>query len=172
MKESRTTPWMRVSGELRKDAPFFMTVGLLCGIVQDVGYRYFDKANWGSDLLQEHIAFNSMLLAVMFLWTAKGLLEWQSGKREMKGVQKLVDHVMARTVGFASVGASVVFGFGIAVTISGAYMHASISLLFCIYLVSVAEVAANPLLGKGHSKTYLGAMAVIVALPIAFRSVI
>lgn len=145
LKESRTAPWMLVSCELRKDAPFFVVVGLLCGIVQDVSYRYFDKANWGSDLLQEHIAFNSMLLAVIFLWALKGLLEWQRAKREMKGMQKLVEHVEARTVGFASVGTSVVFGFGIVVAYSGAYMYASISLLFCLYLMSVAEVAANPL---------------------------
>ena len=36
--------------------PFFGVVGLICGFVQTVGYRYFDKAEWGSELLQEHIA--------------------------------------------------------------------------------------------------------------------
>src|SRR5690554_4310315 len=102
------TPWLLVSGELRKDAPFFVILGLLCGMVQVVGYRYFDKANWGSELLKEHIAFNSLLLIVIFLWLTKALAEWLYAKREMPRTKALITHISARAVAFASVAASVV----------------------------------------------------------------
>jgi len=86
----------------------------------------------------------------------------------MKRARMLVAHVISRTVGFASVGASIVFGFAISAAIAGAYLHAGMFLLFCIYLVSLAEVAANPLIGNGCSKTYRVAWAVIIALPFVF----
>lgn len=169
LKELRTTPWMLVSGELRKDAPFFVTVGMLCGMVQVVGYRYFDKANWGSKLLEEHIAFNSLLLTVMFLWFAKGLAEWLCAKREMPRTKGLIAHISSRAVAFASVAASVVAGFAITAAISSAYFHASMFLLFCAYLVSLAEIAANPLFGVGQSKAYALAMGVVIGLPLGFH---
>lgn len=169
MRESNHGPWMHAGGDLRKDAPFFASVGLSFGLLQYVGYNYFDKANWGGDLLFEHIPFYSLFLATMFLWFAKGLWEWQRGKREMKRMEALIAHVAARTVGFASASASVVFGFAMALMLWGAYWHACMFLFCAIYLMSIAEIAANPLFGKGCSRTYFAAMAVIITIPFTFQ---
>ena len=167
MKELKRAPWMIVAGALRKDAPFFGGVGLFCGILQFVGYRYFDKANWGAELLLEHIPFKSILFSVVFLGVAKGFLEWQRAKREMMGLEGLITHVAKRTIGFASPAASIVFGFAMASALWGAYWHAGMFLFCCIYLVALAEIAANPLFGKGCSKAYSVAVGVIIAMPIA-----
>ena len=157
---------MLTSGELRKDAPFFVILGLLCGMVQVIGYRYFDKANWGSELLKEHIAFNSLLLIVIFLYVPKVLAEWLGAKREMPYTKALITHLSARAVAFASVAASIVAGFCISAVISGAYFYAAMFLLCCVYFVSLAEMAANPLFGQ--SRTYPFAVAVVIGLPFAF----
>lgn len=160
-------PWMLVSGDLRKDAPYFVTLGFLCGIVQMVSYNYFDKANWGGDLLLEHIAFRSVAFSILFLWTARAVLLWQGDKREMRHLRRLIDHVSDRTVVFASVGASVVFGFAMVPAIWGAYWYAGMFVLCSFYLVCLAEVAANPLLGKGGSRTHAIAMGVVIGTPFA-----
>jgi len=160
-------PWMLVAKDLRGDFPFFGTVGLICGLVQWVGYHYFDKANWGSELLQEHIAFNSLLLTVMFLWLAKGLVERLCTKRERPRLKSFVDHLAARAVAFASVAASVIAGFAIAAALCGAFGHAFRFVFFATYFVALAEIAANPFFRPGHSRTYAVAMGIIIGMPLS-----
>ncbi|WP_439628265.1 hypothetical protein [Shinella sp.] len=169
MKEKESRPWMLAGGELRKDAPFFAAVGLLFGVLQYVGYIYFDKANWGGNLLLEHIPFYSLFIANLFLWLTKGIWEWQRTKREMRRMEALIAHVSFRAVSFASVSASVVFGFAMAPALWGAYWHACMFLFCGIYLLSLAEIAANPLLGKGRSRTCLPAMLVIITIPFTLQ---
>lgn len=160
-------PWMLVAKDLRNDLPFFGTVGLICGLVQWVGYRYFDKANWGSELLQEHVAFNSLLLTVMFLWLAKGLVERLCATRERPRLKALVAHVSARAVAFASVAVAVIAGFALAAALCGAFGHAFGFVFFATYFVALAEIAANPFFRPGHSRAYAVAMGIIIGMPLS-----
>ncbi|MGM3277138.1 hypothetical protein [Ralstonia sp. 24A2] len=171
MTQSARAPWMLAASDLKKDALFFVTVGFICGLIQLLGYRYFDKANWGADLLQEHIAFQSLLLLVAFLWLAKGLTEWTCSTRELKltRVRALIGHIAGRTVAFASVAAFVVAGFAIVTGLSGAYFHAGVFLVFCVYLVSFAEIAANPWLRSGQSRLYRVALVIVICVPVGAR---
>ncbi|WP_159086588.1 MULTISPECIES: hypothetical protein [Burkholderia] len=160
-------PWMLVAKELKGDLPFFGTVGLICGLVQWVGYRHFDKANWGSELLQEHIAFNSLLLTVMFLWLAKGLVERLRTTREYLRFTAFVAHVSARAVAFASVAAAVIAGFALAAALCGAFGHALWFMFFATYFVALAEIAANPFFPPGHSRAYAVSMGIIISMPLS-----
>ncbi|CAM8819561.1 hypothetical protein NCW_03550 [Burkholderia pseudomallei] len=167
----RGIPWMLAAKDLRGDLPFFGTVGLVCGVVQWTGYSYFDKANWGSDLLEEHIAFNSLLLTVMFLWLAKVVVERLGVNRELPRASALVAHISARAVAFASVAAAVIAGFALAAGFFGAFRHAATFLFFCSYFVSIAEIAANPVLSNGQSRIYPIALGIIIGMPFAVRIV-
>lgn len=166
-RDGVAVPWMLAAKELKGDLPFFGTVGLICGLVQWVGYRHFDKANWGSDLLQEHVAFNSLLLTVMFLWLARGLVERLCITRECPRLKAFIAHVSARAVAFASVAAAVIVGFALAATLCGAFGHAFWFMFFATYFVALAESAANPFFRPGHSRTYAASMAIIISMPLS-----
>ncbi|WP_338495692.1 hypothetical protein V5F23_16810 [Pseudomonas sp. WP18] len=166
-RNGMATPWMLVAKDLQGDIPFFGTVGLICGLVQWVGYQYFNKANWGSELLQEHIAFNSLLLTVMFLWLAKGLVERLCTTREYPRLKAFVGHVSARAVAFASVAAAVIAGFALAAALCGAFGHAFGFMFFATYFVALAEIAANPFFRPGHSRTYALSMGIIIGMPLS-----
>jgi hypothetical protein len=165
----RNAPWMLAAKELFDDVPFFGALGLICGLVQWVGYRYFDKAQWGAELLQEHIAFNSMILTVMFLWLAKGIVERLCEKRKRPRLVALVDHVVARAIALASVAAAVIAGFGLAAALFRAFGHALMFEYFALYFVALAEIAANPFFPPGHSRTYLPALGVIIGIPLGLK---
>ncbi|MFM0016706.1 MULTISPECIES: hypothetical protein [Paraburkholderia] len=165
----RNIPWMLAAKDLLNDLPFFGALGFICGLVQWVGYHYFNKAQWGAELLQEHIAFNSMVLTVMFLWLVKGTVERLCAKRELSRLTALVDHIVARAVALASVAAAVVMGFGLAAAFFHAFGHALMFEYFALYFVALAEIAANPLFSPGHSRTYLPALSVIIGLPLGLR---
>lgn len=163
LENPRTTPWLITGGELRNDAPFFIPLGLIFGITQFIGYRHFNKASWGNDLVLEHIPFNTLLLLVIALWIAK----WLTARFDIQWARRMIHHVSSRAVSFASVSATTMFGFTIVTALSGAYVHALVFLVFCMYLASLSEIAANPL--WGHSKAYGAALAVVIMLPILFR---
>lgn len=161
-------PWFRVATDLVDDFPFFCVVGLTCGVVQIVGYRYFDKAEWGSELLQEHIAFNSLLLMTMFLWLARGFTEWLTKRWTMLRAKALIEHVAGRAVAFGSVAASVIIGFAISAAIFEAYAYAIKFVQAALYFLAIAEVAANPLWPTEWSKGYFLALGMVIVTPFAF----
>ncbi len=167
-QKTRSQPWFRVAVDLKKDGPFFGMVGLICGFVQVVGYKYFDKADWGSELLQEHIAFNSLLLMAMCLWLARGLMEWLTMHWTMQRTKVLIEHVAGRAVAFGSVAASVIIGFAISAAIFGAYAHAIKFAQAALYFVGLSEVVANPLRQAELSKGYFLALGMIIVTPFAF----
>jgi hypothetical protein len=171
-QKAKLQPWFRVTTDLRKDGPFFGVIGLICGFVQIVGYHYFDKAEWGSELLQEHIPFNSLLLMAMLLWLARGLTGWLTMRWTMRCTKALIliEHVAGRVVAFGSVAAWVVIGFAISVAISGAYVYAIIFAVAAMYFVAIAEVAANPLpLRQAElSKGYDLALLMVIVTPFMF----
>ncbi|MFC6444528.1 hypothetical protein [Shinella zoogloeoides] len=171
MKLSENTPWLLVGGDLRKDAPYFVPLGFLVAVLQVVGYGYFNKANWGETLLLEHLAFHSTAFSILFLWGGRLLLIWQGKRRGMAYLDAMITNVANRAVGFASVAACVIFGFAIVPGISGAFWHAGMFMLCSFYFVCLAEVAANPLLGKGDSKAHPIALGVIIGMPFALSRI-
>ena len=171
MKPSENTPWLLVSGDLRKDVPYFSSLGFLAAVLQFVSYDYFNKADWGGILLLEHVAFHSIAFSILFLWTGRLILEWQGNRRAMAYLRDMVHNVATRAVGFASVAAAVLFGFAIMPAITGAFWHAGMFMLCGLYFVCLAEVAANPLPGKGDSRSHPFAIGVVIGMPFALSRI-
>lgn len=162
LKESSNRSWMLISRDLCKDAPFFTMLGVFSALIQVWGHRYAGS-NWGSELLVEHIPFNSLILLILFLFIARFLTKGVYAKREMPRMKALINHVSQRAVVFASVSASTMAGF----TLTAAFFQAGCRPImmfswFCIYLVSLGEIAANPLIKGEHSKTFWLAMAIVI----------
>ncbi|WP_155630717.1 hypothetical protein [Burkholderia territorii] len=109
--------WMLSGRDFRSDFPFFGTIGFIFSLIQWFGYRYFYKSNLGTDLLVEHIAFNSPLMTVMFLWFAKWGVERLCIIRDRPLLHALIAHVSTRAVAFAAVAAATVIGFGAAAAV-------------------------------------------------------
>src|SRR5687768_1159152 len=99
-------------------------LGLIFGFIQVMGHRYFDSTNLGSELLQEHVAFNSLLLLTMFVWAIKALVASSPKPSKRQTLTALIAHLVTRTTAFGSVATSIVLGFAASAAIFGAYFHA------------------------------------------------
>lgn len=161
------TPWTFAAKDFANDFPFFGAVGFICGVVQWVGYRYFDKSNAGTDLLVEHIPYDSLVLTVLFLWFAKAGVEKMCAKRDWPRLRALLAHISLRAVAFASVSAAAIAGFGLAAATFGDYKYALSFWVFSLYFLSLAEIAANPFWGPNHSKAYGLALFLLVSITVA-----
>ncbi|WP_175873664.1 hypothetical protein [Burkholderia sp. BCC0397] len=159
--------WMLSGRDLRNDFPFFGTIGFIFGLMQWFGYRYFNKSNVGTELLMEHIAFNSLLMTVMVLWFAKWGVERLCITRDRPLLRALIAHVSTRAVALASVAATTVIGFGAAAAVCRNIGPALWTWYFSLYLVAMAEIAANPFFGPNHSRLYRCAMVIVIVSPVA-----
>lgn len=159
---------LKVLPELKKDGPFFTIVGFLCGMIQYVGYSYFDRKEWGSELLQEHIAFGSLLLMVMFLWFFGFLLHWKVTFPGRNYLDELLTHISHRAVAFALVATFVVLGFALAVLSFKNYGHGIKFLSVSLFFLALAETAAHRPFQGERSTCYLPAMGFVIATPFTF----
>ncbi|MBN3791529.1 hypothetical protein [Burkholderia sp. Ac-20353] len=162
----RTMPWTLAAKDLWKDLPFFGGVGFVCALIQWVGYRHFDKANVGSELLQEHIAYYSLGLLIILLWPLKAIVWWFGTKRECPGAEQFVAHLAARAVAFASVATAVLVGFAGGAAAVGKWGSASQFLYISLYFAALAEIAANRSV-LGDSRMYLPAIGVVVGITLS-----
>jgi len=160
--------FLRVLPELRKDGPFFTIIGFLCGIVQYLGYNYFGKKDWGSELLQEHIAFSSLLLMVMFLWLCSSLLRWKATFLGRNYLDQLVTHISHRAVAFALVATFVVLGFALAALLLKSYASGIKLVSASLYFLALAELSSDPHFGGERSTCYLPAMGFAIASAFTF----
>lgn len=167
-KEKERQPWFRITKDLAKDVPFFGSLGLIFGFIQFMGHRYFDNANLGSELLQEHLAFNSLLLLTMFVWAIKAAVARSPKLSERQTLTALIAHLVTRITAFGSVATSIILGFAASAAIFGAYFHAFKFAQASLYFASVAEIAANPVRLSEVSRGYILALAMVIATPFIF----
>lgn len=169
LKKLNSSPWMFINLNPHKSLPLFVTLGIFLGIAQIVAHRYYGS-NLGSNLLIARLQFYSLTLASIFTLIARLLAEGLCLRREKSSVSALINHVIEpvsrRTAECAFAAASTVAGFTIVVAISGAYLHAIYFWLFSIYLLSLGEVAVNPLLQGKQSEAFWPATGVIIGLPL------
>lgn len=161
-----SAPWFYSALDLRRDALFFVPVGMICAVIQFIGYDYFNKADWGTQLLEEHIPFNSLGLMVILLalpWIASKARPSRSPHPRLTAIMK---HIAGRAVAFASVSASVTLGFAAIAIFAGAARHTTTFLLFIAYLVALAEITANLWQEHGPSKSFSYFVGIIIATPI------
>ncbi|WP_431819493.1 hypothetical protein [Burkholderia sp. F1] len=158
---------MLAAKDLWSDLPFFGAIGLICGLIQSVGYRYFNKSNVGTELLLEHIPFVSLVTTVGILWFAKWGVERLCIQRDRPRLRALMAHVSMRAVSFASVSAAVIIGFGVAVAACQDYGYAFKFWVLSLPFAALAEIAANPSWAPGYSKLYLLAVGIIIVTPFA-----
>jgi hypothetical protein len=160
--------FLKVLTELKKDGPFFTIIGFLCGLIQYAGYNHFVRKNWGSELLQEHIAFNSLALMILFLWLCGALLRWKATFFGRDYLDQLVTHISHRAVAFALVATFVVLGFAFAAICLGSYAYGLKFLSASLYFLALAEVAANARLESDRSSCFPPAVGVVIATPFIF----
>lgn len=159
--------WIQISSDLEKDGWFFGAIGAICATIQYIGYRYFDGANVGAELLQEHIAFNTLALLAIFLLVVRSVLLWKPWMASDR-LLAFVRHVAQRTVAFGSVAASVTIGFAFVVALCGSYWHAWKFVQAALYFASLAEVAANPLVEAEMSRAFVPAWAFLIITPFLY----
>ena len=169
LKRPCSSPWMFMSRYLRKKSTLWSVIlGAFFAVCQIVDHHLYG-GDLGSNMLIARLQFDSLALAVIFLFIAKLLVEGLCARWKMPCMNALVNHlvhyVSRRIAEFVSIAVSTVAGFTIVVAISGAYLHACMCLLFCIYLLSLGETATNPLLRGTQSRTFWPAMGVIIGLP-------
>lgn len=142
------TQWSRVFTELRKDGPFFGLLGISLGIVQKYSYDNFGGANWDSDLLQEHIAFNSLLILTVLVWALKLLHLPLPRIRPLLGsidrMVLMVTHVESRIMAFGSVATLTTLGFALSALCFGAIQPALVFLVCAAYFSGVTALAVTP----------------------------
>lgn len=161
-------PWLRIAEDLKQDAPFFCTIGLIFGFMQFWGYTYFHGAEWGSDLLMEHIPFQSLPLMAITVWVTKSVTTWLLSRWRFRHLQRVIDHLIKRTIAFGSVPACVIIGFAVCTAIYGAYFYAAYFVLAGLYFAALAEVSANPLHRAEWSEANGLAVILITVTPVIF----
>jgi cytochrome b561 len=160
--------FLKVLPEFKKDGPFFTVIGFLCGLIQYVGYSYFDKKELGSEFLLEHIAFGSLILMIIFLWLCGALLCWKPEFPGRNYLDQLVTHISHRAVAFALVATFVIFGFALAALAFNSYGFGAKFLSASLYFLALAEISASPRFEGERSACYLPAMGFIIATPFTF----
>ncbi|WP_143277272.1 hypothetical protein [Bordetella genomosp. 1] len=166
-QEAQVT-WFRVTPDVKKHGPIFCVLGLIFGVIQVLGYRYFDEAQLGSTLLQEQIAFYSLALMLMFLLPARGLTLWLSPRYPVRRIKALIERVAQQAMVIGSIAASAIIGFAIAAAIFGAYASSVKFVHAGVYFLALAEVAANPVRVSEASKGYSMAMGMLIATPFIY----
>ncbi len=161
-------PWLRIAKDLKQDAPFFCTIGLIFGFVQFWGYTYFHGAEWGSDLLMEHIPFQSLLLMAITVGAAKSVTAWLSSHWRFQHLQRPIAHLTKRTIAFGSAAACVMIGFAVCTAIYGAFFYAAYFVLAGLYFAALAEVSANPFHCAEWSKANRLAVSLNIVTPVLF----
>lgn len=161
--------WFRAAKEMRKDLWFFGGLGLALGIIQKVGYDHLDGANVGSDLLQEHIPFNTLLSLTMLIWALKGLCLLPRA-RTIRWVEAMIAQVETRVLAFGSVATLTTFGFALSAFIFGGYPHAVIFLVVGAFFGAVTEVAISPAKkSELHRRGFIWALTLVYAVPLSFQ---
>lgn len=163
-------PWSRVAAELRKDALFFGLLGLVLGLVQKFGYDNLEGANVGSELLEEHIAFKSLVTLSVLVWAIK-LLHLLPIARSMRWVAAMVAHVESRIMALGSASTLAIVGFALSALIFGAISHALIFLAGAAYFAGITALAVTP--ARKHAFKQRGvfiAWTLTWAIPFAFHS--
>ena len=142
---------------------------MACAVIQLIGYDYFNKADWGTQLLEEHIAFNSLGLMVILLALPWIVLKTKPSRSLYPRLTAIMRHIASRAVAFASEGASVTLGFAVVAIFGGAASHTVTLLLFITFLVALAEFASNLWQEHGPSKSFFYFLGIIIATPICFH---
>jgi hypothetical protein len=144
MQKELECSWLRVANDLKNDF-FFMGLGAVFGLLQLFSYRFLDQADWGTQLLSEHIAFHSLVGITLILFPMRILQLWFFKKYLYQPfwLKKLINHLSSRAVALGSVAANVIFGFAMVPLITGAPKMSVIFIVFSLYLVSIAEICAH-----------------------------
>ncbi len=157
--------FLQVLSEAKKDGPFFTMVGFASGVIQYLGYNYFDKTQLGNELVQEHIAFKSLVIMIVFLWFCSGLLHWKATFPGRGYLDQLVNHISGRAVAFALVAAFVTLGVGFSALLFKSYGHAVFFSFASLYFGSLAELASSPSFQVEKSTCYWPALGIVIATP-------
>ncbi|MEE9937485.1 MAG: hypothetical protein PIQ35_27380 [Achromobacter xylosoxidans] len=167
------TQWSRVFAELKKDGPFFGLLGIAIGVAQKYSYDHFDGANWGSELLQEHIAFNSLLILTALVWVLKllhlMLLHVLPRVRLIDRMVHMVAHVESRVMAFGSVATLTTLGFALSALCFGAIQPSFVFVVGATYFSGVTALAVTPARrAEIRRPGFIVAWVLTWAIPLAF----
>ena len=167
------TQWSRVFTEMRKDGLFFGLLGIVLGIVQKYGYDNFGGKNWGSDLLQEHIAFESLVILTGLVWLLKLLhlllLRILPRVESIGRLMHMVAHVELRVMALGSVATLTTLGFALSALCFGAIHPGIVFVVGAAYFSGITAFAVTPA-RKAEIKRpgFIVAWVLTWAIPLAF----
>jgi hypothetical protein len=168
MSNQPAAVWMKVWPDMKKDIPFFLSIGFACGMTQYLGYNFFDKSNFGTKILEEHIPFTSLMLLTIVVFFGKAAIAYRPKIFGNFNFLHFINHLSERAVAFSSVSAVVIFGFALAVAMFGSLGYSLKFMQASLYFCSLAEVAKNPIAKGGCSKIYPFSWGMVVTTPFLF----
>lgn len=168
MSNKAATVWTMAWPDIRRDAPFFLSVGFICGVTQYLGYKFFGKLDLGSKILEEHIAFTSMILLTIAVIFGRAAIECKPKIFCKLKFPDFVNHLSDRAIAFSSVSAVAVFGFALSAAVFGSWGYALKFLQASLYFSSLAEISKNPVTKGNWSKIYPISWGIVVTTPFLF----
>lgn len=160
-------PWLYLWSDLRRDATFFVPLGIVSGLLQLIGYRYFHHADWGTQLLFEHVSLvtlSALGVGLLFLWTLYRR-RWPE-PQPLTWLMAAMRHGSERAQGLASVGACVCVGFTLVAALSGAGYRLVMFVYFIFYLAGFGEMAANSWRYRPTSRGLVWLIAITIVAPL------
>lgn len=133
MKKNLKAQFLEWFSEVKMDAKFFITFGVICGIIQIVGFRFFDKNQLGAELAFEQISFFSMMvlfIACLILEFVNFLLQ-RYFKKEC--LIPLLQTGWDRTTAISNVSGFTAFGLMLAMLFSGDLRAALVTFIFSLF---------------------------------------
>lgn len=158
---------LHLANDLRRDAAFFVPCGIACGLIQLVGYRYFDHADWGTTLVSEHIALitlGALALGLLGMWMVYQR-RWPT-PRHPTGLMVAMRHGAERAQGLASTGACICVGFTLVAAFSGGGYRLVMFVYFILYLIAFGEMAANSWHYRPASQSLGWLVGIVIAAPL------
>lgn len=126
---------------LSADAKFFIPLGFFCGFVQVIGYKWFHKASWGTELLAEHISFNSMLILFSFALGLEVLQRLLQKCLNQECFTQLIATSWDKVAQLATAAGLIVAGFSIVPLILGDLRTALTAGFFSLYCLAIIVLA-------------------------------
>ena len=159
--------WLHLASDLQRDAVFFVPCGVACGLIQLIGYRYFDNADWGTTLISEHIALGTLgaLGLGLFLTWMVYRLRWPTPQHPTWLMLAML-HGAKRAQGLASAGACACIGFTLVAAFSGGGYRLVMFVYFIFYLIALGEMAANSWRYRPVSESLWWLVIIVIAAPL------
>lgn len=160
--------WLRIGADLKKDGVFFGLLGCVFGLIQFVGFEFFNQSNVGSELLIEHIPFKTIGVTVLVIFGVRVIAHLVWGESAPQSVEGMLSHIANRISALACVAAAVTWGFGVTAAAFGGGLTAMAIIIIACFFAALAELAVTPRLQDVQRPGVQLALGLAMAVPPVF----